>query len=149
MIRIKPLPEISYFRLSLTEFLRTSHPERLSDERFIASRADEAATLYARALRDGSSQEQARTLANEVLFEGLHFSRYDTLTGILWNEFAGVIPEEAARLWAIRLLPVCEPYFAQYALSDDFAYTSEYETLYTELVGTIALFLEEEGYGIQ
>ncbi|MDR2534099.1 MAG: DUF1896 domain-containing protein, partial [Tannerellaceae bacterium] len=36
----------------------------------------------------------------------------------------------------------CETVFSQYSLSDGFAYEPEYDLLYTELTGTIALYLE-------
>jgi hypothetical protein len=43
--------------------------------------------------------------------------------------------EAEAKDFAIRLLPECEEVFAQYPLTDDFAYSSEYDLLYTELNG--------------
>jgi hypothetical protein len=52
------------------------------------------------------------------------------------------VPEDEAKDLALKLLPECEAVFAQYPLSDGFADESEYELLYTELTGTIALYLE-------
>jgi hypothetical protein len=75
----------------------------------------------------------------------LHFSKHDTLVNILWNEFADVVPEDDAKSWAIRLFPECEPVFAEYPLTDDFAYEPAYELLYTELTGIIAIYFEEHG----
>jgi hypothetical protein len=76
------------------------------------------------------------------LYNGLYFSKHDTIVNILWNEFFNEVPEGEAKEWAIRLLPECEAVFAVYPLSDGFAYEPEYELLYTELTGTIALYLE-------
>jgi hypothetical protein len=76
------------------------------------------------------------------LFFGLHFSKHDTLKNILWNEFFNEVPEKNAVILAIGLLPECEAVFAKYPLSDDFAYSPEYELLYTELTGTILICLE-------
>ena len=121
-------PDISYFRLSLTDFLRESHPELLKNERFIVAGIDAATEAY----------EQA----NFLLFKGLHFSKHDTLVNILWNEFADEVPEDEAKEMAMKLLPECESVFSGYPLSDGFAYEPEYELLYTELTGTIALYLE-------
>ena len=38
-----------------------------------------------------------------------------------------------------------EGIFTQYPLSDDFAYSPEYEQLYTELTGAVSISLEENG----
>jgi hypothetical protein len=138
-------PDISYFRLSLMEFLRESHPERLNDHRFIIACADAAAEVYEQAIRSGGTPGYAAVQANAVLFRGLHFSKYDTLVNILWNEFADEVPEDGSKELAIKLLSECETVFAQYPGSDGFAFEPEYELLYTELTGTIALYLETHG----
>ncbi len=138
----KHAPDISYFRLSLMAFLKESHPERLQDNRFILSCTDAATEAYEQVIRNGGTPEDAIEEANTILFNGLHFSKHDTLVNILWNEFASEIPEDEAKEMAIKLLPECETVFAQYPLSDSFAYEPEYELLYTELTGTIALYLE-------
>jgi hypothetical protein len=136
------IPDISCFRLSLEAFLRESHPERLKDGRFILSCTDAATETYEQAIRNGDTPVEAAEQANAVLFSGLHFSKYDTLKNILWNEFSDEVPEETASDLAIQLLPECESVFASYSLTADFAYEPEYELLYTELTGTVALYLE-------
>ena len=133
---------MSYYRLSLMDFLKESHPERLSDGRFISSRAEAAAETYAKEVLNGSSNLQADHEARQVLFEGLYFSNHDTIVNILRNEFSMEIPETEAKDLAIKLLPELEPVFSGYALSDDAVYEPEYDLLYTELTGTIALYLE-------
>jgi hypothetical protein len=138
-------PDISYFRLSLVDFLRESHPERLNDDRFITARADAAAETYMQAVLNGSNDIEAEEQAHRVLFQGLYFSMHDTLKNILWNEFSGEAPEDETPKLAIKLLPECESVFAKYSLSDDFACEPEYDLLYTELTGTIALYLESYG----
>jgi len=145
MNRKKHAPDISYFRLSLMAFLRESHPERLSDSRFILTCTNAATEAYEKTIRDGGTPEEALEDANAVLFNRLHFSKHDTLVNILWNEFAGEVPEDEAKEMAMKLLPECESVFAQYPLSDGFAYEPEYDLLYTELTGTIALYLESHG----
>ena len=135
-------PDISYFRLSLMAFLKESHPERLKDKPFILSLTDAATESYEQTIRNGGSPQEAIEQANAILFNGLHFSKHDTLVNILWNEFADEVPEDEAKEMAMKLLPECEFVFADYPLSDAFAYEPEYELLYTELTGTIALYLE-------
>jgi hypothetical protein len=122
-------------------FLRESHPERLKDRRFIIACTDAATEAYEQAIRNGDTPTEAAEQANIVLFRDLHFSKHDTLVNILWNEFSGEVPEETANDLAIRLLPECEYVFARYPLSDGFAYEPEYELLYTELTGTIAMII--------
>jgi hypothetical protein len=134
--------DISYFRLSLVDFLRESHPERLKDNRFILTRGNAATGAYEQAITSGDTPVQAAEQANAALFRGLHFSRHDTLVNILWNEFPDEVPEDEAKYMAMKLLPECEPVFARYPLSDGFADEPEHDLLYTELTGTIALYLE-------
>jgi hypothetical protein len=124
------------------DFLKESHPERLKDNRFIIATADAAATAYEQAIRSGDTPIEAAEQANYILFKGLHFSKHDTLVSVLWNEFPNEVPEDNAKTFAIEILPECETVFEQYPLSDGFAYEPEYDLLYTELTGTIALYLE-------
>jgi Domain of unknown function (DUF1896). len=138
---------ISYFRLSLIQFLQESHPELVSNDKFISSRSETAAETYEQAIRNGNDQFNAVEYANEVLFRDLHFSKHDTLVTIFWNEFADTVPQSSAKELAIKLLPECETVFAKYALSDDFAYSAEFDLLYTELTGTTSIYFEE--YGLQ
>ena len=64
---------------------------------------------------------------------------------MLWNEFPDEIAQSDAPVIALRLLPYVEGIFTQYPLSDDFAYSPEYEQLYTELTGAVSISLEEDG----
>jgi hypothetical protein len=138
-------PDISYFWLSLVNFLRESHPHLVNDHKFITARTEAALAMYEQAARSSSNPLEAAEQANSILFDGLSFSKYDTVKNIFWSEFAREIPEEEAGIWAMLLLPECEPVFAQYLLFDNFAYEPEYHLLYTELTGTIALYLESHG----
>ncbi|WP_289182691.1 DUF1896 family protein, partial [Alistipes sp. UBA6068] len=92
-----PYEEMSYYGLSLLSYLHDSHPELAADRSFIAERADRAAEAYSDAIRAGSSHTEAEAAASEELYRRLHFSPYNTLVHILWDEFASAIPEEAAR----------------------------------------------------
>ena len=77
--------ELSYYRLLLLSFLRESHPELVSDTDFIATRADSAAEAYCEAVRTGSTHDAAAEIANQILFSGLHFSKYDVIVTVLWK----------------------------------------------------------------
>jgi len=138
--------ELNYFQLSLMSFLKESHPEKLNNIDFIAERADAAAAEYEQAIRNGNNDVTAAELANIVLFSGLNFSKHDTIKNILWREFANEIPEEDATDLAIKLLPELEAIFNKYTISDGFAYEPEFEILYTELTGLIALMIKSRNF---
>jgi hypothetical protein len=137
--------ELSYFKLRLQELLNTSFPEKAWDTTFINQRAQWAANAYEGAFRSGNPIDQCNQIANYILFEGLHFSKFDTVFQVVCNEFDTIMADEELRPFALKMLPVCESVFGQYKLTDDFAYTTEFDLLYTELTGTIAIWIEENG----
>ena len=140
------LQELSYFRLSLLSFLWESHPGLAFDDAFIIARADAAAEVYSTAIKDGLTHDRAGELSDEVLYADLQFSPFNTLVHVLWNEFQGEIPVEAARLRALEMLPKLDEVFGKYNLSDDFDSTPQYDLLYTELTGAVQILIED---GIQ
>ena len=74
-----------------------------------------------------------------------HFSEYRTLVEVLENEFADTVPPEKVHPLAMELLPEFKEIFSGYPLSDDFAHSSEYTRLYTELTGAAAIHIDEYG----
>jgi hypothetical protein len=135
--------KLSYYRLTLQSFLKESHPELADDAEFIASRGDLAAQTYSQTIEEGHSHNQAEALASEVLYKGLYFSKHDTIVNVLWNEFNLEVPQGSAKNMAQILLAFCEDVFAKYPISDEFAYEPEFNQLYTELTGTIVIWMEE------
>ncbi|EFL44760.1 hypothetical protein HMPREF9296_0786 [Prevotella disiens FB035-09AN] len=139
--------ELSYFHLKLENYLGEHFPEMLSNNPFITARADEALSTYCDAVAQGFSHPEAESMANEVLYQGLHFSKYDTLVSVLENEFEKELPSPLPE----RLSPILlknkavQSVFDKYELSDDFGASPEYEKLYTELTGTIVLLIEVNG----
>ena len=136
--------EMSYFRLNLLSYLRDSHPDKANDLSFIAGCGDMAVEAYSEAIKSGLDHIQAAEIANETLFKGLHFSPYNVIVEILWNEFSDEVSPGEAQTKAKDLLPECQAVFAKYSLNDDYAETTEYQSLYTELVGTVLILLENE-----
>ncbi len=136
--------ELSYFRLKLETYLNEHFPEMLGNNPFITTRADEALTAYCDAVTQGFSHPEAESMASEVLYQGLHFSRYDTLVSVLEREFEQELPSPLPERLAPILLKneVIQSVFARYDLIDDFEASPEYEHLYTELTGTIVLLIE-------
>ena len=139
--------ELSYFRLKLEAYLGEHFPERVNENTFITNRADEALTAYCDAIAQGFSHPEAEVMASEVLYQGLHFSKYDTLVSVLENEFEKELPSPLPERLTPMLLKnkAVQSVFNKYELADDFGASPEYEKLYTELTGTIVLLIEVNG----
>lgn len=138
----KDKQELSYYGLLLLSYLKESHPDKAGDRDFIRLRSEFAAESYAGAIADGYSQQSAEELASSILYEGLLFSRYDTIRDVLINEFT-IVPSERINSLAMELLVPSEEVFSEYRIHDSFAHSPEYAELYTELVGFIDLWREE------
>ena len=139
--------ELSYFRLKLEAYLGEHFPESVNENTFITARADEALTAYCDAVVQGFSHPEAETMASEVLYQGLHFSKYDTLVSVLENEFEKELPSPLPERLTPMLLKnkAVQSVFDKHELTDDFGASPEYEKLYTELTGTIVLIIEVNG----
>ena len=133
--------ELSYFRLKLESYMSEYHPERMNDIEFINARADMALTACCDAVAQGFSHLEAESMASEVLFSGLHFSKYDTLVSVLENEFERELPAPLPEKLAPILLSnkAVQATFDKFGLTDTFASDEQYGRLYTELTGTIVL----------
>ena len=136
--------KLSYFQLKLRSYLNEHHPERLQDTEFITARADMALTTYCDAVTEGFTHPEAESMASEVLYQGLHFSKYDTLVSVLENEFE----RERSRQFPEKLAPILlsnkavQATFDKFGLTDIFVASGQYDRLYTELTGTIVLLIE-------
>ena len=137
--------DLSYFRLRLQELLNTSFPEIANDQKFIEERSLWTANAYEGAFRSGNTIEQCNEIANYILFEGLYFSKFDTVFQVVCNEFDTIMADEELRPFALKMSLVCEVVFSNYELTDDFAYGYEFDLLYTEITGTIAIWIAENG----
>ncbi|MDH6313063.1 hypothetical protein M2137_001850 [Parabacteroides sp. PFB2-10] len=138
----KDKQELSYYGLLLLSFLKESHPDKANDKDFILLRSELAAESYATAIADGYTQLSAEEIASSILYEGLLFSRYDTIRNVLINEFT-IIPSERIDSLAMELLVPAEEVFSGYPTGDSFAASPEFTALYTELIGFIDLWREE------
>lgn len=144
-VKDKPT-ELSYYGLYLLNYLKESHPDKAEDAGFVAGRAEDAAGVYEQARREGYPPEGAHELAMAALLKDLHFSKHDTLRDVLEREFEGEISEADIPTTVNKLLPLLDNVFSIYALTDEFAQSPDYDLLYTELTGAVALYLE--AYGI-
>lgn len=137
--------ELSYYGLYLLSYLKENHPDHAADTDFIETRSNLAADTFEQARLEGFSTESAQEVAMVTLMQGLHFSKYNTIIEVLWNEFADEVPQGDAADFALKQQSSLDKVFAKYTLSDDFAYTSEYDELYSELTGAILIHIEEHG----
>ena len=133
--------ELSYFRLKLRSYMSEHYPERLQDTEFITARADMALTTYCDAVAQGFTHPEAESMASEVLYQGLHFSKYNTLISVLENEFERELPAPLPERLATILLSnkAIQAIFDKFGLTDTLASDEQYDRLYTELTGTIVL----------
>ena len=133
--------EVSFFRLKLESYMSEHHPERLGDKEFITARADMALTAYCDAVAQGFKYPEAESMASEALYQGLYFSKYDTLVSVLENEFERELPAPLPE----KLVPILlsnkaiQATFDKFGLTDTLASDEQYGRLYTELTGTIML----------
>ncbi|MFT3752275.1 MAG: DUF1896 family protein [Paludibacter sp.] len=141
---LKPL-QLSYYGLYLLSYLTENQPNLLSNTDLIEERANHATDSYEQARLEGYTVEGAQELAMATLLQGLHFSKFNTLIEVLWNEFEQEVPQGKATELAFKLLPSLERVFSKYSLTDDFAYSGKYNILYSELTGAMLLYLEEYG----
>ncbi len=146
----KTIPaELSYYGLYLLDYLRKYHPDKVSDTDLIAEREEAATTAFEMERLAGSTVEYAHEEAMRVLLRGLHFSPYALLREVVENEFADEVAESGREAFCRKLYPYLTNLFAGYDTSDDtFALSPGHDLLYTELVGTVMLYLEE-GHGVQ
>jgi hypothetical protein len=137
--------DLSYFKLRLQELLNTSFPEKANDHKFIEQRSSWAAQAYQEVFNAGNTLEQCSEMANYLLFQNLYFSKFDTVFQLVCNEFDSLMADEELSPFALKMLPVCESVFSSYNITDDFASSEEFDLLYTEIVGIIALWIQENG----
>ena len=69
-----PQTGLSYYGLSLLDYLRESHPDLADDADFIRTRAQAASETYSRVVRGGGFPIEAAGEAAAGLHRGPHFS---------------------------------------------------------------------------
>lgn len=83
---------VSHFRRRLESFICERHPNLKNAKKLIETRSVQAAQIFSEAVTTGSSETAARTKADALLFEGLLFSKYDTIRCIIATEFPKIPP---------------------------------------------------------
>lgn len=138
--------ELSYYGLYLLNHLRENRFPQANDADFIRERADHAAEVYEQARRDALFADAAQELAMAALLKGLRFSKYSILYDVVDSEFPLEVAVEDQEAFVKHLLPLVDNVYSIYDLTDDdFAQSPDYDQLYTELTGAVALFIESNG----
>lgn len=125
--------DLEYFRKNLQELLDTNFPEKAYNEKFISRRSKWALTAYEGALQGKNNEEEAEKIANSILFEDLYFSKFNTIYQVVTYEFDTFFVDEELRSFSFKMLNFCEDQFMKYDLTDDFAYSTDYDHLYKDL----------------
>ena len=96
---------------------------------------------------EGYPTDGAQELAMETLLRGLHYSRYPCSTKSWRTSAYNEVPEEKQEAFIHKLLPLVGNVFSVYDLfsDDNFALSSDYDLLYTELTGATVLYIGEYG----
>lgn len=137
-------PDEKWFRERLRHFLEVRHPPRQFHRAMIGRRSRLAFESYTESIQQGAGVEQAIRAADNVLFRGLLFSKYDTVYLILATDFPA-IPESQRQAVALKLTRICSPIFAVYDLCDDFTERSEFRQLKEELRIGVRHWIDENG----
>lgn len=137
--------DLSYFTLRLQELLNTSFPELSGDKVFITHRSRLASHAYKGAFLAGNPIELCNEIADYILFENLHFSQFDTIFRVICSKFDTILSDEELHPFALKMLGECKGVFEQYLLNEEFVDSPEFDLLYTELTGSIQIWIEEQG----
>ena len=137
--------QLDYYGLYLLNYLTENRFAQAADKEFVRERAERAADTYEQSRREGLTPDAAQERAMDALTRGLRFPPFALLAEILEREFPDEVPQEDIAAVATALLPHLRGILSRYALSDDFAQSPEYDRLYSELTGAVALHLEAHG----
>ncbi len=131
-----------WFRQRLERFLAERHPQRHIRHSTIAARSRRAYELYTNYICDGGSETVACREADEVLFRGLLFSKFDTVNLILDTDYLELGHCQRHEL-TLKLLRIFSPLFRQYLFGDDYAERDEYREFRCLLRRRIRQWLQE------
>lgn len=92
-------PIRSITRRRLEAFLQERHPRLVHARQLIETRSRAAASLYRESVAAGEDTLRAATRADALLYEGLIFSKFDTLCCLLSIDYPLVPPPTSGAAW--------------------------------------------------
>lgn len=134
--------DTEYYRRRLEAFLQERHPRLVHARQLIETRSRAAASLYRESVAAGEDMLRAATRANALLYEGLIFSKFDTLCCLLSIDYP-LVPPEKQRSLAMELEKRFTGIFDRYNLDDGIYGREEYRYLLAELSAALRLYLEQ------
>ena len=134
--------DTEYYRRRLEAFLQERHPRLVHARQLIETRSRAAASLYRESVAAGEDMLRAATRANALLYEGLIFSKFDTLCCLLSIDYP-LVPPEKQRSLAMELEKRFTGIFDRYNLDDGIYGREEYRYLRAELSAALRLYLEQ------
>ena len=134
--------DTDYYRRRLEAFLQERHPRLVRACRLIDTRSWAAASLYRESVASGEDALRAATRADALLYEGLIFSKFDTLSCLLSTDYP-LIPPDKRRSVALELEERFAGLFDRYNLDDGIYGREEYRHLLAELTTALRLYLEQ------
>ena len=137
---------VSHFRRRLESFINERHPNLKNAKRLIATRSVQAAQAFSSAVLAGDSETAARTKSDALLFEGLLFSKYDTIRCIIATEFPK-IPPDGQRTLSLELIESCNDIFSRYALTDRLIREPAFNHMIVELTERIKTHIDRNDLG--
>lgn len=134
--------DTEHYRRRLEAFLQERHPRLVHARQLIETRSRAAASLYRESVVAGEDMLRAATRANALLYEGLIFSKFDTLCCLLSIDYP-LVPPEKQRSLAMELEKRFTGIFDRYNLDDGIYGREEYRYLLAELSAALRLYLEQ------
>ena len=131
-----------YYRKRLAEFIAEMHPQLADPGPLVELRSRQAVEAYRTMLARGASPLTAAAQADEILYSGLLFSRFDTLRYLLAADYPNV-PDYCRRSLALELDSHLEPLFRRYRLDDGLLERPEYCTLLRDLKRAVAEYFDK------
>lgn len=130
-----------HYRRRLEAFLRERHPRLVHAIGLIDGRSRAAAAAYREAIASGEDALRAATRADALLYEGLIFSKFDTIGCLLALDYP-VLPEERRRSLALEMEESLADVFNRYNLDDGIYAREEYRRLLAELSEAVRRYLD-------
>ncbi|AZA92897.1 DUF1896 family protein [Chryseobacterium nematophagum] len=135
--------DVTYYKERLQNLLSNSFPELVPNTALIEQRSQWAKIVYDGAIRSGSSIEQCEYYTDHILFEKFHFSKFETVSNIINNNFGNLMKHDELKSFSLKMLKLCAPIFDKYELSDDFAYTYDFDKLCMEITASILSWINQ------
>lgn len=137
------------FTLQLTQYIKENHPDRIEDKEFIDQRGEKALAVFVECSRQGRSVEESVREANEILYQGLHFSPFRMIADMVETHCSHLpLSEEGRHVLAMAILHKSKYVLAGAytpATADVFAGSYKYHRTRTQIKRIMNKYLYDNG----